>query len=141
MGTRADFYVGRGEDAEWLGSIAFDGYPDGYPEDVLRAEDEAQFRKRVAQLLDELDHSTLPEHGWPWPWDDSGTTDFAYAFADDAVQVACFGGGWLTACELGEPEEFDDLPEVDFPDMTAHKNVARGRRSGVIVVGRNNPQL
>jgi hypothetical protein len=29
MGTRADFYVGRGETAEYLGSIAWDGYPDG----------------------------------------------------------------------------------------------------------------
>lgn len=27
MGTRADFYVGRGEQAEWLGSIAWDGNP------------------------------------------------------------------------------------------------------------------
>jgi hypothetical protein len=29
MGTRADFYVGRGGQAEWLGSIAWDGYPSG----------------------------------------------------------------------------------------------------------------
>ena len=27
MGTRADFYVGRGDAAEWIGSIAYDGYP------------------------------------------------------------------------------------------------------------------
>ena len=26
MGTRADFYIGSGKDAEWLGSVAFDGY-------------------------------------------------------------------------------------------------------------------
>jgi len=26
MGTRADFYVGMGKDAEWLGSVAWDGY-------------------------------------------------------------------------------------------------------------------
>lgn len=28
MGTRADFYVGTGANAEWLGSIAYDGHPD-----------------------------------------------------------------------------------------------------------------
>ncbi len=28
MGTRADFYVGLGEQAEWLGSVAWDGNPD-----------------------------------------------------------------------------------------------------------------
>ena len=27
MDERADFYVGRGEDAEWLGSITWNGYP------------------------------------------------------------------------------------------------------------------
>lgn len=35
MGTRADFYVGRGTEAEWIGSIALDGYPDGIPDDGL----------------------------------------------------------------------------------------------------------
>lgn len=35
MGTRADFYVGRGKDAEWIGSVAFDGYPDGFERDDL----------------------------------------------------------------------------------------------------------
>lgn len=29
MSTRADFYVGRGAEAEWIGSISWDGYPDG----------------------------------------------------------------------------------------------------------------
>jgi hypothetical protein len=29
MGTRADFYIGRGTEAEWLGSVAWDGYPGG----------------------------------------------------------------------------------------------------------------
>jgi hypothetical protein len=26
MGTRGDFYVGRGKDAEWIGSIAYDAF-------------------------------------------------------------------------------------------------------------------
>ena len=29
MGTRADLYIGRGTDAEWIGSVAWDGYPSG----------------------------------------------------------------------------------------------------------------
>ncbi len=29
MGTRADFYTGRGQTAQWLGSIAWGGYPVG----------------------------------------------------------------------------------------------------------------
>ena len=26
MGSRADFYIGEGTEAEWLGSVAWDGY-------------------------------------------------------------------------------------------------------------------
>jgi hypothetical protein len=30
MSSRADFYIGRGQDMRWLGSIAMDGYPDQF---------------------------------------------------------------------------------------------------------------
>ena len=40
MGTRADFYIGRGATAEWIGSIAWDGYPDGIPAPILEATDD-----------------------------------------------------------------------------------------------------
>jgi hypothetical protein len=115
MGTRADFYVGRGESAEWLGSIAWDGYPDGID----------------------------PEMGWPWPWDDSGTTDYAYAFEDGAVYASSFGHAWFRpnpdAPDFGEPEwdeHGNDLgSDATFPNMAERKAVTLGPRSGVIVVG------
>ena len=47
MGTRADFYVGKGKDSEWLGSIAWDWYPDGIPDNILDAESE------LSQLIKE----------------------------------------------------------------------------------------
>lgn len=37
MGTRADFYVKRTDHLLWLGSIAWDGYPDGIDESVIGA--------------------------------------------------------------------------------------------------------
>lgn len=51
MGTRADFYVGRGVDAQWLGSIAYDGYPDGTPELAIVAVTEEAFRAKVEHVL------------------------------------------------------------------------------------------
>jgi len=65
MGTRADFYVGRGKTAEWLGSIAWDGYPAGlWPNKdtatakadipktpVIAATAEEAYRKAVDELL------------------------------------------------------------------------------------------
>lgn len=131
MGTRADFYVGRGKDAEWLGSIAMDGYPDapGHPKVLLDAKNEAEFRERVEGMLS-LGHATRPEQGWPWPWNDSGTTDYAYAFDEDCVWVSDFGHSWVDARSLCIDEE-----PVVFPDMEGKKNLTMGARSGLLVIG------
>lgn len=90
MGTKADFYVGAGTDAEWIGSISYDGYPDGAPIGALAAVSEASFRRAVEDLLADPDVlSTRPEEGWPWPWEDSSTTDYAYAWiGESAVQLS-----------------------------------------------------
>lgn len=141
MGTRADFYVGRGPDAEWLGSIAWDGHPDSIDIDVLRSTSEAVYRANVARFLGGRDDSTLPERGWPWPWNDSGTTDYAYALGDGAVWASSFGRPWFKVDpeveEFGEPEDADGEPAV-FPDMTERKNVRYDRGSGVIIIGRSS---
>jgi hypothetical protein len=76
MGTRADFYAGRGKDAEWLGSIAWDGQD--IPDEIRYAHDEVMFRREVAEFLSGRDDSTVPEKGWPWPWNTSATTDCSY---------------------------------------------------------------
>lgn len=87
MGTRADFYVGTGVDAEWLGSVAWDGYPDGAPEDVVKAESEEDYRNRVEKLMTEDDSATRPAHGWRRCWKDSRTTDYAYTFSGGKVLI------------------------------------------------------
>ena len=144
MGTRADFYVGRGPQAEWLGSIAMDGYPEGNGAELLYATSEQQFRERVESILAELDHSTRPEQGWPWPWKDSRNTDYAYAW-DQGVWISNWGYRWAGAAEyrasdpgdggLGRDDEFwgDEIACV-FPDMASRQNVTMGRRSGLILV-------
>lgn len=133
MGTRADFYVGRGERAEWIGSIAWDGYPSGIPSKVLCAASEDSYRDFVqAELVPRKDW-TAPSQGWPWPWDDSQTTDYAYAFADGKVWASCFGREWFDPLE--EEPELADSPQVAiFPDMRAVKNVTWGARSGVMLI-------
>ena len=126
MGTRADFYIGRGEKAEWLGSIALDGYPDGDPEPLLDVSDEAEFRQKVTDLIS-CGHGTTPEQGWPWPWKDSGLTDYAYAFDAGIVWTTPFGRGWFKAEQVrvaNEKEEDlkdEDAPEVEFPNMLENR--------------------
>lgn len=134
MGTRADFYVGRGEHAEWLGSVAYDGYPEGlFPTPVEPSWTEAAWRAHVATLLDRSD-GTRPADGWPWPWEDSRTTDFAYAFDDGAVWVSSFGRQWV-ALQDWNGRAGDGPKTATFPDMTARQNVTYGPRSGVLILG------
>ena len=88
MGTRADFYVGIGENAEWLGSVGYDGYPDGIDKSIFRYKTEKTYRKNVRKFLESEDHGTVPENGWPWPWQDSHLTDYSYAFVDGKVMCS-----------------------------------------------------
>lgn len=154
MGTRADFYVGVGKQAEWLGSIGCDGYPDGVDEAVRRAKTEAGYRAAVAAFAKTREDWTAPDLGWPWPWDDSGTTDYAYAFDGFAVWASSFGGKWFAADkpEPGSDNESDEpivITEAEivaainappsgkdmFPDMSSRKAVTLGPRSGLLVLG------
>jgi hypothetical protein len=132
MGTRADFYVGRGENAEWLGSIAWDGYSiAGY---IKAAKTEDIYRKAVTQFLSEREDATLPKDGWPWPWEDSCTTDYAYAFDKDKTYTAIFGHKWFPSQEK-EPEYDDNSgKECKFPNMKDRQKVALGKRSGVMII-------
>lgn len=133
MGTRADFYVGRGEKAEWLGSIAFDGHPDGNPESILDCKTEEEYRNKVEELLQSLDHATFPKDGWPWPWKTSELTDFSYAFDNGLVYACCFGYQWWVATN-DMPKLEGNIKHCIFPDMSAVKNVTLGRRSGLIFI-------
>ena len=48
MGTRADFYLGEGSAAEWLGSVAWDGY------DVTEADDGLAHTLRLSPTKEEF---------------------------------------------------------------------------------------
>lgn len=143
MGTRADFYIGRLESADemaWLGSIAWDGYPDGIDGDVLTQESPEAFVNALNAFFARRDDVTTPERGWPWPWDDSGTTDWAYCFdlTTNAVFGSNFGRPWHDPLRPESEEDEDDVepdgPVARFPDMKDRKNVRWDKGSGVIVV-------
>jgi len=156
MGTRADFYVGRGMYAEWLGSIGLDGYPDGisltdkerekilpgievhthknFPtgEHLFDSSTEEQYRQRVSQFFENRDDVSLPAMGWPWPWEDSQTTDYAYAFDDGRVWASSFGHGWFDPHEP-QPDDDNHPKNAIFPNMKERMAVTFGKRSGLLV--------
>lgn len=145
MGTRADFYVGTGKEAQWLGSLAFDGYrindmteqdavlKDDYRAcyDIKTATNEKAFREAVTLLLHVNGDATVPEQGWPWPWDDSQTTDYAYCFDGTKTRTYSFGR------EITGLKDGDEAPKTksEFPNMKDVKNVTLGKRSGLVVLG------
>lgn len=142
MGTRADFYVGKGATAEWIGSIAWDGYRDGIDEAVLVAKTEKEFRAAVAAFFVGRDDVTLPDQGWPWPWADSSTSDCSYWFFDGATWDAIgYPAEYWFRCDVDEPDTDADgwmqgHERCTFPDMTDRQNVTLGQRSGVIFISR-----
>ena len=138
MGSRADFYVGLEPDTmEWLGSIAWDGYPGGIDSGIKSAKMEETFRARVTRLLESREDSTTPDMGWPWPWEDSQTTDFSYTFADGCVWGTNFGYSWYKVESRGDEDDGEDKPKVAFPNMKDRQKVNLGKRSGVTIITAN----
>lgn len=145
MGTRADFYIRTTDTLEWQGSVALDGYDveEMKPEhttksarnksclDVRTASTEQEFRSALQAYFSHRDDVTTPDQGWPWPWEDSTTTDRAYVFSDG--KVTCFA--WGKEIVSGDDDVEGPEPVGGWPDMTGTQNVTLGRRSSVIVVG------
>lgn len=148
MGTRADFYVRTDGGLEWLGSVAWDGYDieEMTEEDasksprnqscwvVAKATTEAEFRAGVTDYFSHRKDATTPDMGWPWPWEDSTTTDYAYVF--DGARTRVYAWGKEALPDDGPDDGEGDEPDGGWPNMAGRQNVAYGKRSGVIIVGK-----
>ena len=150
MGTRADFYIRTADGLAWQGSVAWDGYDiDEMKQhhagksqhnqscwDVKTATTEQAFRAALQSYFSHRDDVTLPAMGWPWPWEDSRTTDMAYVFEDGRVRRYSWGKEIIeTAGDEPDGTEGEE-PDGGWPDMTAQQNVTIGNRSGVIIVSK-----
>jgi len=132
MGTRADFYVGRDpEKMKWVGSIAWDGDPQVIDEFLGEPKTAKAYRKALKAEAKTRDDFTWAKDGWPWPWNTSKTTDWAFAFDKGRVWVEEHGlwfplKAWIVLQE--------GAVDCYFPDMSEAKNVAQPgtKRSGLI---------
>lgn len=137
MGTRADFYVGIGANAEWIGSTSYDGDPRGLGAGPLGASSETEFRAAVEEMLADPDLlTTRPEEGWPWPWRDSRTSDYAYAWDPERGAVASGGRAWVTKRQLEDDSDCiyvgPKLLDDEVPDMSKHKKADVFAKSGLM---------
>lgn len=126
MASKADFYVGRGPGAEWLGSLEWDGMPVGIIIEIREATDEQVYRDAVMRFLNRRPDAHFPETGWPWKWDTSLATNYAYAFDKGRVFASCFGSSWWKA-DAEEPDHKTlTAKAARFPYMGGHRIEAEG---------------
>ena len=132
MGTRADFYIKKNQQLEWLGSIAWDGMPDSIDKKVLKAKTEDEYLSSLKQFLSKRKDTTYPKYGWPWPWEDSNITDYAYIYDNGKVMASHFGSILFNPLKQ-EPNNPKGI-KIDFPNMEKIQNVNWGERSGLIII-------
>jgi hypothetical protein len=129
MSTKTDFYVGRGHDAEWLGSLQQDCVPANllripFGRLALTATDEPTYRTAVDDLLvvweAENFGAAYPRRtGWPWPWCTSHKSDWIITFDPAVGNVFVTIGGGTRWKQLNprvpQQPEIDDLepPDID----------------------------
>lgn len=68
--------------------ILFDENP------ITRATTSDEFLAAAMWIIDGRDDGTSAENGWPWPWADSSTSSWIYAFDDGELYVSKHGGPW-----------------------------------------------
>jgi hypothetical protein len=111
---------------------------------MLKARDRRAFRKAVKEFFAGRDDATLPEQGWPWPWEDSRTSDHAYAYDEGKVWVSSFGRRYITVRQyfslMGKSDEkvhayYNDPKDEVFPNMKDRQAMTFGPRSGLLVIG------
>ena len=124
--TKADFYVGTGSDARWIGSIGADGYPASgviSPEIFLQV-NKIMFEEMVLDLLrkeKQDDWAAIADEGdpWPWLWLNSQITDYTYMFDEKLEKVIASKGG---------EEFFDPIKIIQGEDMnSAELGIGRPR--------------
>lgn len=119
MGTRAQFFIGNPvnvDNREWLGCVAWDGYPDGdCGNALLGATSPEDFIARVETIKAKRDDFTDPlTHSFPFAWrDDLFLTDCTYAYFDDAVYFTSFHGGWIRLQDFLRDQKVRDEYESD----------------------------
>jgi hypothetical protein len=124
VGTRADFYLGRGDDAVWLGSRFSDSHPENIPVAILAADTPQAFEFQVRSHIARVGRPA--DRGWHWPWRHSGDTGYTYAFDGHRTLIGVLGR-WHT---WQDGRMSPALPEpFAMPDM-----VARLERAGPAAV-------
>jgi hypothetical protein len=155
MGTSADFYIGTGKRAQFLGSVGIDGYPRGIDRNVLKARTADDFRSAVSAMLLDGRSAYVPTHADPdidseVRVDDAyggpfgvvprsrlhratGSEHFTYVFERGKVRATLGGGPWfdpLKYTRRNVPDSFYDAEPEGGDGVLVHFNAVSGDDRG-----------
>jgi hypothetical protein len=128
--TKADFFLGRGRDSVWLGSVGSHGRPEMLNREIVCAGSREAFKRAVGAMVRTLAQGVPPEMGWPWR--NGRTTEYTYAFDDGEIFVSVSGGPWFHLHPwrkeegVGKPRHLQ--PRTPFTQKAADKadgNISR----------------
>jgi hypothetical protein len=132
MGSRADFYVGIGNQAEWLGTLLNNGDVWHTPLEIIIQESQIMYEELVIEHL-KNNNGIIKDDGGKWPhkWQDSLMTDYSYIFDKHHEQVFMHQAGCdylLNPLKIiqgyGLIESFTLLERPAFPIMLKLKEGA-----------------
>ena len=97
MGTKADFYIGIGANAEWFGSLLQNGDPWHIPIEIFIQVNRIMFEELTLDFLKKCNGVIAQNKDkWPHIWSDSRVSDYSYIFYPGHEKVYMYQMG----CEL-----------------------------------------
>jgi hypothetical protein len=98
MSSKADFYIKRGNELEWQGSIMWGGNERSIPTSITQSCSELEFTMALTYFLDGKKDAVRPPTRWPWHWHSSKMTDYAYIMIPEkgAVYISNFNSPTYT---------------------------------------------
>ena len=87
MGTKADFYTKDGDVLIWQGSIEWEGAENHIPDSVIQSSCNEEFLINLETYFKKKRDAIPSNKGWPWNWDSSKYTDYAYVMVPERGAV------------------------------------------------------
>ena len=123
---KADFYVGTGQRADWIGSVRRNGDIWNIPPILLLQVSKIMFEELAIDFINEKQNDGIVANHiceWPWDWSDSRMTDFSYLFIPEyeKVYMSIDGGDLLDPVKIIQGKSMIDamtyLGPPTFPVM------------------------
>ena len=123
---KADFYIGIGKNAKWIGSVIKYGHPTCGFDRILLLKNEIEYEETLIILLHKDNFGVIPEEdGWPHLWQDSQMTDYSYHLFNGKVWCSMMGGQLFDPLviiggeDLITAEKYAPRIKVEYPFMLA----------------------